>query len=291
MLPWWAGLVLAVLAYGVLSFVASRPVTISHDPGQAAPGVIMALVRALAMIGQYVLPFLILVGTLGGVLRRAKRRQLLGSVSDRSAQAAIHAIDGMSWRQFEQLVGEAFRLQGFAVSEQGGAGPDGGVDLELRRGGELHLVQCKHWRAYKVGVDVVRAHYGVMAARGAAGGHVITSGRFTEDAKRFADGRNIELIEGEQLQAMIRQSHVSSEGSLASGILEQAARATRAQPHAAPHAIQDPAADFTSADPAPTCPSCSQPMVLRTARRGSRPGSRFWGCADYPGCRGTRALG
>jgi restriction system protein len=44
--------------------------------------------------------------------------------------------------------------------ETGGGGPDGGVDLVLRKpggnGSEKFLVQCKQWRALKVGVDVVR---------------------------------------------------------------------------------------------------------------------------------------
>jgi len=41
----------------------------------------------------------------------------------------------------------------------------------------------------------------------------------------------------------------------------------------------------------PLCPRCGQPMVLRTARRGSHEGERFWGCPDYPRCRGVRAYG
>lgn len=44
-------------------------------------------------------------------------------------------------------------------------------------------------------------------------------------------------------------------------------------------------------DPAaPACPSCGKGMVLRTARKGMRAGSQFWGCAAYPQCRGTRAI-
>jgi restriction system protein len=42
-----------------------------------------------------------------------------------------------------------------------------------------------------VGVDVVRELYGVMATKGAAGGFVVTSGRFTDDANGFATGRNV----------------------------------------------------------------------------------------------------
>ena len=39
---------------------------------------------------------------------------------------------------------------------------------------------------------------------------------------------------------------------------------------------------------APACPSCGKRMELRTARKGARAGSRFWGCAGYPDCKGTR---
>lgn len=31
-----------------------------------------------------------------------------------------------------------------------------------------------------------------------------------------------------------------------------------------------------------------KPMVLRTARKGARAGSQFWGCPAYPGCKGVR---
>jgi hypothetical protein len=36
------------------------------------------------------------------------------------------------------------------------------------------------------------------------------------------------------------------------------------------------------------CPACGGTMVDRTARRGANPGARFWGCARYPACGGTR---
>lgn len=44
-------------------------------------------------------------------------------------------------------------------------------------------------------------------------------------------------------------------------------------------------------NPAPDCPACGKGMVLRTARKGALAGSRFWGCAGYPECRGTRPAG
>ncbi|MGI6389957.1 MAG: NERD domain-containing protein [Kiritimatiellia bacterium] len=43
----------------------------------------------------------------------------------------------------------------------------------------------------------------------------------------------------------------------------------------------------TSAEPQQTrqCPKCGADMVLRTARRGAKAGSQFWGCSNYPRCR------
>jgi hypothetical protein len=35
----------------------------------------------------------------------------------------------------------------------------------------------------------------------------------------------------------------------------------------------------------PNCPKCGVPMVLREAKRGSRRGERFYGCANYPRCK------
>jgi four helix bundle suffix protein len=41
---------------------------------------------------------------------------------------------------------------------------------------------------------------------------------------------------------------------------------------------------------APHCPSCGKPMVVRTARQGKQAGRHFWGCSDFPDCRGARPL-
>ena len=38
------------------------------------------------------------------------------------------------------------------------------------------------------------------------------------------------------------------------------------------------------------CPACNSQMVKRNARRGSQAGQEFWGCPNYPDCRGTRPV-
>ncbi len=269
LLPWWAGVVLALLSYFLLHQVAAQPAAVAVQSGQIGTVMTQSIWRGLATAGQYVLPMILLVGAGLSAWRQRERSQLVKNVT---AGKAADVLDGMTWQQFERLVGEAFRLQGYRVMETGGGGADGGVDLVLNKDGEKHLVQCKQWRAFKVGVDVVRELYGVMAAKGAAGGFVVTSGRFTEEAMSFAEGRNVRLIDGPKLHGMIRQAQGSARPQQDAAKSEQAAKG--APPSAAP-----------------TCPTCAKAMVRRTAKRGANAGGEFWGCTGYPACKGTRAIG
>ena len=43
-------------------------------------------------------------------------------------------------------------------------------------------------------------------------------------------------------------------------------------------------------DQIPACPECSAIMVLRTAKTGKNAGKQFWGCTDYPECKGVLNL-
>ncbi len=43
-------------------------------------------------------------------------------------------------------------------------------------------------------------------------------------------------------------------------------------------------------DQIPHCPHCGKLMVLRTAKSGKTAGSQFWGCCDYPDCKGVVKL-
>ncbi|MES2355163.1 MAG: restriction endonuclease [Pseudomonadota bacterium] len=166
----------------LLHHVASNQITAPTQAAQVGQFAAMQIYKTSATIGQYLLRIIFLIGAAGSAWRRSVRRQL---VSEISQSTSAQALDGITWQEFELLVGEAFRPQGFAVTETGGGGADGCVDLALTKGGELFLVQCKQWKAFKVGVGVVRELYGVMAAKGAAGGYVVTSGRFTEEVKNL----------------------------------------------------------------------------------------------------------
>jgi restriction system protein len=207
-----------------------------------------------------IVPIILLGGAAASFFAQRRRAELVDTVA---ASDSASSLSQMSWREFEALVQEAFRLRGYSVQRLGGDGPDGGVDLALKRDGEKTLVQCKQWRAFKVGVSVVRELYGVMAAQGATAGIVVTSGTFSQDAIDFAAGRNVRLIEGDELHELIREARAAK--PLPTGMTSSAAGSAAA----------------------PGCPRCGSPMVRRTAKRGASAGQAFYGCSRYPACKGT----
>ena len=203
-LPWKVSLgvaAISLLGFHLLAaaFAATPTVTTVADMGGV---VIHQGIHVFASIFQYVIPMAFVIGASVSYLKRSRSIELFENA--RSSPASD--VSSLSWQQFEELVGEGFRQRGFQVTEKWGAAPDGGVDLILARGTERFLVQCKQWRARQVSVTIVRELYGVMAAQQAAGGYVVTSGRFTQDAIAFAEGRNIELIDGGKLPALLRQT-------------------------------------------------------------------------------------
>lgn len=260
MLPWWIDIAIAIISYFWLHSIASNEIVVAAQPGKMGEFLGAQMFKTFATIGQYLLPFVFSLGAVLSFFDRKKRAHLLSETKQSGKQ---NALLEMSWREFEMLVGEVFRQRGFTVVEIGGNGPDGGVDLVLKKNGETHLVQCKQWKAFKVGVEVVRELYGVMAAKGAVSGYVVTSGVYTNEAEAFAEGRNIELIDGNKLTQMIHGVKLSNPNT--TNIVTETKNEV-------------------------TCPNCGSVMVRRNARRGTNAGQAFFGCSQFPACRGTRAI-
>lgn len=284
-LPWWLGILLAVASGLYLHSVAIEPLPTYAGTRQLSPMLINSAFKNMAMVGQFLLPMIFLGGALVSVLGLRKRRKLLDSVATPGGNTLL----SISWLEFEQLVGEALRRQGFSVEEAGGAGPDGGVDLVARKDGETYLVQCKQWRSVQVGVPVVRELYGAMAAEGAVGGFVISSGRFTKAAKEFASGRNLKLVDGDLLDRWIADAKRSTPAPAQERVTPDA----RIEPVVEPEATVE--APLPSPEPpvepkAPACPHCRKLMVMKVARTGPNAGGNFWGCSAYPKCQGIRGI-
>lgn len=279
-LPWWLGLTLAATSYFGLHWYALKPLPAAATVNQMGDVAVSAIWHGFAMFGQYLLSFAFVAGAGLSAWKAHKRSRLADEVRD---DPTVSTLNQMHWQEFESVVGEAFRRRGYSVTERGGAGPDGGVDLVIRKGSESTVVQCKQYRATQVGVAIVREIFGAMTAEGASAGMVVSLGTFTRDAQAFASGRNIKLVTANELQALLREGaqgprpHRKVASRANAGPIEYVGAAV---PSAAAIAVSDTA-----------CPRCKSPMTKRVAKAGANVGKAFWGCARFPECRGTRELG
>ena len=264
--PSWVGPPLALLFFLVLRFLIPAIFGGSEKPGIGTVVVSVAQAVALPVAG------LVLFMWLLAEFQKWRRRRLL------DAQTGLNSIRDLSWQEFEHLVGEAYRRQGYVVQETGSVSGDGGIDLSLSRGDERVLVQCKQWRTRRVGVKPVRELFGVMTSESATRGILVTCGSFTREARLFAEGKSLALVEGPELWELVQSVRTTRPSSVPD----------HSTTHAKPKASAPTASPGPAAGPSPTCPKCGATMVLREAKKGPNAGSRFWGCSRFPQCRGTR---
>jgi restriction system protein len=174
-------------------------------------------------------------------------------------------IESVTWDQFELVVAEIYRRQGFTAEVSAGLGPDGGVDVKLTKDGSTTLVQCKQWKTRKIKVPAIRDFYGTMTHERAQRGIFITTGEYTQDCHDFAEGTPIRLLSRSAIDQLVRTAERPGENiwNISSWIDQFVAGAQILEPG---------------------CPYCRGPMVLRHPRNNSP----FWGCSTFPRCHGKR---
>jgi restriction system protein len=119
----------------------------------------------------------------------------------------IPSLLRMPPHDFEKLVGQVYRDLGYRVQDNPSGAADGGIDLIVDTQQQRWIVQCKRW-SKPVGVDPVRALWGLKAATGATGMIVVAVRGFTQQATTFAQwlGSSAVLIDGEELLRMMRHA-------------------------------------------------------------------------------------
>ncbi len=218
-----------------------------------------------------------------GWKQRGRRKALLNETR------SLDKLRALSWHQFELLVAESYRKEGYAVTETGGSKPDGGVDLVATSShGQRLLIQCKHWKSSKVGVKIVREMLGVLAKEQAAKVVIVATGTYTQEAIKFAQGQPIELIDGPSLLKRIgsfdNAHQTTSNAPTTPAIKKLPTQApTRSGPSTSKLTPLPKKVPVTA-----SCPRCGSPLVQRTAKRGSNSGNTFTGCSAFPTCRYTR---
>jgi len=170
---------------------------------------------------------------------------------------SLELLKRLEWRRLEELAVAYFEALGSATRVCD-PGDGGGADILVQAAEEnAMLVRCKAWNAYGIGIKPLLDMQAVMAARGIARGMMLSAGKFTAEARGFAVGQGIELVDGPAFLG--RLAALAPEKSLA--LLRFATEG-----------------DFLT----PTCPACAIKMVARQSTQGGR---RFWGCRNYPRCK------
>ena len=115
----------------------------------------------------------------------------------------IAGLAKMRWREFARLIVEALRERGFeaeSVEESLARGTQ--AELRLLRAGKPWLLACKLGDAdYKVSAATVAELADAVRFNGAAGGLLVTTGRFDGHSERVADG--LDLYSGESLWELV----------------------------------------------------------------------------------------
>jgi hypothetical protein len=148
--------------------------------------------------------------------RQAAGRRFIASRDVASNVDAGANIAAMNWRDFEQLVRQVFESE-FA-SEAGEvrvtqASRDGGVDAivfnpDPIRGGKI-IIQAKRY-TNTVDVGAVRDLYGAVVNEGASKGILVTTSRFGPDARKFAQGKPLTLVDGDNLLFLLEKMGVKA---------------------------------------------------------------------------------
>ncbi|CAM4263278.1 restriction endonuclease [Vibrio agarivorans] len=255
--PWWMSVFVSATSYVSLAYIAPNMLLPSDNMLSIAfADIFQKLAPYFAILFIIPAPISFMKQVARGVQFRKKVTKIITVPNNSKA-----VINDMSWIEFEAFIGEFFRQNGYEVKQYLSHSPDGGVDIELRKNGELSLVQCKHWKTRKVGVQVLREMYGVMLSQQAARMILVTSGSYTSEAKEFAKGKRFWLVDKDELVNMIESGKQSLNSS-------------------------------TPAPPKPnlTCPVCNSTLVIRVAKKGQNKGKNFYGCERFPDCRFTQDI-
>lgn len=131
-----------------------------------------------------------------------------GSAEADSSQALLNT-DPV---QFEYLLADLLRRMGLEATLTK-ASHDGGVDIIAydRRpilGGKI-VVQAKRYK-HTVPVSAVRDLYGTMQHEGASKAILFTTSKLSADAWQFADGKPMQLIEGDKLVQLLSSQGIAA---------------------------------------------------------------------------------
>ncbi len=111
-----------------------------------------------------------------------------------SRKAMLSSAKRMDPIAFEHMVGALFERMGYEVRTTVASGDDG-VDLYVRQGRRTAVVQCKRYQG-DVGSPLMRDLYGTLLHNNADEAYMVTTGNISNQARRWAEGKPIQMIDG-----------------------------------------------------------------------------------------------
>ncbi len=108
----------------------------------------------------------------------------------------LELLRALSGHEFENIVAMVFEERGYKVHRTKASG-DEGVDLFISKHTETSIVQCKNQKK-AVGQPQLRDLYGALIHSKASRAYLICTSDFSPQARRFAEGKPIELVNGLQ---------------------------------------------------------------------------------------------
>ena len=175
---------------------------------------------------------------------------------------SLSALQELSWKDFKEYIMVLFERLGYSLVDCRDLNKER-TDLKLKRDGRLSIVRCKKYYVRKVPLSMVLEFYKAVSNEpDAEKGYFVTTGLFSQEAKKFASGKQLELIDGVKFMDFVRIADSLASAEKKADIQNSLKR------------------------PGYKCPMCGAQMVLRTVEINSHT-VNFWGCSAYPACKGT----
>jgi restriction system protein len=164
----------------------------------AAAGVMVLLARLILPTAYevYALFAAIPLVVVGAV---AAWRQLRAPSAARVAKT--HAsVSAMAWPQFAAALEAGFGRDGYEVTRV----PGPAADFVLLKEGRVTLVSGKRWKAARTGIEPLRDLQAAMVARDAPAGLYVALGELTDNARSYAAGHHIDVLQADGLARLLR---------------------------------------------------------------------------------------
>lgn len=188
-IPWWFCVTASAFCYIFLQYVIphlERQSAIAQEV-HVSLGPVFAPVIAIALLSPVTFSFL-----------KSSRLKKLHDLREE-----IKAMQKLSWPELNGYVADAYRRIGYLILESGPYASDPNIDLVMRKSANLYLLQSRYWRNRKIGLREVKNLYKLMHEKHASGIFLLTTGTFTREARSYAIGRSITLVDGIKLVELL----------------------------------------------------------------------------------------